>query len=542
MTDEVRALAPRRRRPAARRFGRVSDADERSFRLMVERMAEGAVTIEESRGKILYCNPAFAQMVGQPLEHVVGRAIQELVAPAGGARVAALWDSGDSHRGDYELVTRGGARVPVAISSVLVEGVRDQTRCLVVTDLTTRHDVRRLREAQRQLQLEARRKDDFIAMLGHELRNPLAPILHAAELLDSEGLHPDDIRRKRETIVRHVEHMRRIVDDLLDMARIARGRLKVELAPLDARTAVSAAAEGALEDFAPRGRTLEVELADQPLWVEGDRVRLTQVVANLLSNAAKFTEVGGRTVVAAHAEGGDVVVTVQDDGCGIDPGILESIFETFVQGAATLDRSAGGLGMGLPLVRRIVALHRGRVAASSPGSGEGARFEVRLPRMPAPPAVLPRRRPMGPGRGATAPLPIAAPRFSGSTARVRRVLVCDDNIDAAEMMSLLLRRRGFEVRTVHHGNAALQVAAAFRPAFVLLDIGLPDVDGYEVARRLRAQSNGDPVVIAAITGYGSKRDRQAALDAGCDYHLVKPVAADRLDEVLESGGPNDHPT
>jgi CheY-like chemotaxis protein len=359
--------------------------------------------------------------------------------------------------------------------------------------------------------------------------------------------------------VRQTSHLKRLVDDLLDIARVTRGSLKIDRRRIDLREVLDAALEAVRSLFAPRQRKLDVITPGEPVFVFGDAVRLTQVVTNLLSNAAKFTAPGGRVVLTVSADSQVVRIVVQDDGRGIEAEVLSTIFDPFVRAAETGGEASGGLGLGLALVNRVVALHDGEVNVSSPGRGQGTRFVVELPRgesgareRDAVAAPSGRDRPSGPGRGDTMRLQVAsvdeafapaadrrAPAPSASdvgseVARIHRVLVCDDNADAAEMIALLVETRGHEVAVSITGTEALARAESFQPSFVLLDIGLPDMSGYDVARQLRRLPTLRDTVIVAVTGYGQAADREAALQAGCDLHLVKPVTGDRLFEALRT--------
>lgn len=530
---------------------------ERPYRLMVEQMAEGALTLDEVTGRILYSNAAFAGMTGRLLERLLGRRFAELVDPVHAEAARELVAGVRPTRRDLELVRADGQALPVAASAVSVEGPAGRVRCLVISDLRERRRTERLRRSERELRDEARRTEEFIAMLGHELRNPLAPIRHAAELLTEATLTSEQLQTLQATIVRQTAHLKRLVDDLLDIARVTRGSLKLDRRPIDLRETVDAALEAARSLFTPRGRTLEVVLPAEPLEVVVDGVRLTQVVTNLLSNAAKFTDQGGHVLLAVDTDGGDVRIIVEDDGRGIEPEALSTVFDPFVRAAAVRGDSMGGLGLGLALVKRVVALHEGSVDVASGGSGQGTRFVVKLPRAPAGSteedavrAVSARARPGGPGRGDTQRLSVAsiddavarattasqsgASEPEASSEVPHRVLVCDDNADAAEMVALLVQSRGHLAEVSATGTDALARAEAMRPSFVLLDIGLPDMSGYDVARRLRGISGLDDTVIVALTGYGQDSDRTAALEAGCDLHLVKPVTGERLFEALRT--------
>ena len=364
-----------------------------------------------------------------------------------------------------------------------------------------------------QLQLADRRKDEFLAMLAHELRNPLAPISTAAQLLRLSARDPQVVCQASEIISRQIAHMTDLVDDLLDVSRVTRGLIRVDRAKLDLRDTIAAAVEQVHAALARRSQRLEQDVADEPLCVEGDAARLVQVLTNLLTNANKYTPPGGRITLRAWAEDGQVRVSVSDTGCGIEPALLPHVFELFTQGRRTPDRTQGGLGIGLALVCSIVRLHDGRIEAHSEGPGHGSRFELHLPRVES-----------------DAPLadpPTAAPDRARPAAGTR-FLVVDDNADAARSLAQLLRTEGYEAEVAFDAEEALRVLRD-PPAFdvCVLDIGLPDMTGHELARRILATAPRRPLLVA-LTGYGQPEDREESLHSGFDHHLVKPVAAESL--------------
>jgi signal transduction histidine kinase/ActR/RegA family two-component response regulator len=374
--------------------------------------------------------------------------------------------------------------------------------------LENAHLYRELREADR-------RKDEFLATLAHELRNPLATVRNALHVLQLPGVDDASAARAREMMGRQVEQLVRLVDDLLDVSRVMHGRIALRRERVGVAAVLTRAVETARPAIDAAGHELTVALPAEPVWVDADVVRLTQVVGNLLHNAAKYTERGGRISLGAGREGDEAVIRVRDTGIGIRPDMLSRIFDLFVQTDRAADRSQGGLGIGLTLVRRLVEMHGGRVQALSDGPGTGSAFVVRLPARPAacegPPASGP-------------PAPAAVPR--------RRVLVVDDNADAAESLAMLLRLEGQEVRVAHDGPAALEAARAERPNVIFLDIGMPGMDGYEVCRRLRQESGLNGAVLVAVTGWGQEEDRRRGQEAGFDRHLVKPVGMEVLQQVL----------
>ncbi len=377
-----------------------------------------------------------------------------------------------------------------------------------------------LRQQTGEMREADRRKDEFLAMLSHELRNPLAPILHAVDLLGHDD--PRLAATARDIIRRQSEHLTRLVDDLLDVSRITRGTVRLDRRPVAVKDVVDSAIDTWRHLVVQRRQQLSVDLPHEPLFVEADPTRLAQVVANLLHNAAKFTPEGGRIAVNATEEDGRVALSVRDEGTGIAPEHLEGIFELFAQGPPSLDRPQGGLGLGLTLARRLAELHGGTLGATSAGAGRGSEFVVRLPR-----AAAPAESEAAPGERKT---PDArAARVSGSG---RRILVVDDNADAREALGLLLEDEGHDVQIAGDGPGALESAATFSPEVVLLDIGLPGMDGYEVARALRSVPGCERALIIAVSGYGQAEDRERSRIAGFDQHLLKPVAPERLLEIV----------
>jgi signal transduction histidine kinase len=367
------------------------------------------------------------------------------------------------------------------------------------------------------LQEANHRKDEFLAMLAHELRNPLAPIRTAVQLLRLKELTEPHRFRAREVIERQVEHLVNLIDDLLDVSRITRGMITLQLEPVLLGAIVARAVETARPAIDSHRHALELDLPDELISVEGDQTRLVQVIANILHNAAKFMDPGGRIRLRAAREGQQVVIAIADTGIGIAPELMPKVFELFTQVHSRSARAQGGLGIGLALVRRLTEMHGGTVTVHSDGPGRGAEFRVRLPVMSAPLATLSgqRREP--------ATIPSLAPQ---------RILVADDNHDAAEALALQLQLAGHDVRTAHDGVQALAVAHTFVPDIVLLDLGMPKMDGYEAARQFRLRYPGRRVTLIALTGWGQQQDRERTSAAGFDAHLVKPVAEAHLFKAL----------
>jgi signal transduction histidine kinase/ActR/RegA family two-component response regulator len=373
----------------------------------------------------------------------------------------------------------------------------------------------RLEQARAQAEAASRAKDEFLAMLGHELRNPLAPILTALHLIRLRGV--DAAEKERRIIERQVRHLVRLVDDLLDVSRITRGTVELRKQRVELAEVVAKGIEMASPILEQRKQELSLSVPRTGLEVNADAVRLAQVVSNLLTNAAKYSDVGSRIQVVGEKQGDEAVLTVRDDGIGISADMLPKVFDLFVQEQQALDRSAGGLGLGLAIVRSIVRLHQGSVSARSDGRGRGSEFTIRLPAAPSETLVT--------------------PASHGDHASVRRptpghrVLIVDDNEDGAEVLAEMLEALGHTVHVAHDGPGALQVVRDFPPDVAFLDIGLPVMDGYELAQRLR-EALHSRVRLVAVTGYGQDSDRKRSRDAGFDVHLVKPVDLDDLDPLV----------
>jgi signal transduction histidine kinase len=370
------------------------------------------------------------------------------------------------------------------------------------------------------LRREDQRKDEFLAMLGHELRNPLAPLLASLEILRHSATTPAERDRYIEIMRRQLSHLTRLVDDLLDVARVSRGRVHLQRAVHDIQTIVTDALEACHPLMQAQRQSLTLEMPGEPLKVNVDSTRMVQVLTNLLNNAAKYSDPESDITVTVTREADRVRVRVRDTGIGISPEVLPRVFDLFTQGPEVVERSQGGLGVGLTMVQLLVRLHGGSVTAESAGPGRGSTFTVRLPL-----AQVQVKEHDG----------SSAERRGGWDHRALRVLIVDDNHDAADSMVMLLRLMGQQGSVAYSGEMALQLAADIAPDLVLLDLGLPDVDGFEVARRLR-RSFSTPPRLVALTGYGSEEDRQRTHEAGFDEHVTKPVAPDVLREVLLRAG------
>jgi signal transduction histidine kinase len=374
----------------------------------------------------------------------------------------------------------------------------------------------RVVERTAQLEVANHRKDEFLAVLAHELRNPLAAIRTAAELIGRTEAPGDSLEQAAAVIRRQVLQLSRLVDDLVDVSRITRGLIDLKRDRVTVSSIIAQALETSRPLIGEREHTLAMAEVDEDLAVLGDPARLTQVVANILHNAAKFTPRGGAISLAAERDGDHAVIRIRDNGPGITEDELPQIFQLFSQTDRRLQHNTNGLGVGLALVRRLVEMHGGEVSAKSPGAGQGTELVVRLP------AVAP------------APERAAAERAAASASAVmpRRILVVDDNADAAEALALLLRLSGHQVETAFDGVEALRVAPAFSPEVVLLDLGMPRLDGYDTARSIRAEPWGKDVRLVALTGWGQPKDRDRTLEAGFNAHLVKPIGAEELMQVI----------
>jgi PAS domain S-box-containing protein len=415
--------------------------------------------------------------------------------------------------------TPGGGAVRHWLANGYPIGTRDGIAGvgIAVVDITEQKRTQEaLERSEEALRAADRRKDEFLATLAHELRNPLNPIRSAVQVLRTRGVKEPEQDWSRDVIDRQVDHLTRLIDDLLDISRISRGKLELRREPVELGEVLRGALEANRPLVEQLGHNVSIELPQEPLYLDGDLVRLTQVFLNLLNNAAKYTERGGRIWLTARREGGQVVVSVRDSGVGIAPEKLPHLFEMFYQVDRSLERAQGGLGIGLSLVKQLVSMHGGRVAVRSEGVGKGSEFRVELPLTAAPAAIA---RP-------------AAPAAAGRP-RKRRVLVVDDNADSASSLALVLQLAGHDVDTASDGEEALWKAEQTKPEVVLLDIGMPKLNGYEVCRRIRSQPWGRQMLLVAQTGWGQQEDRRRTHEAGFDAHLVKPIDPPSLERLMQ---------
>jgi len=492
------------------------------YRRLFETAKDGILILDTESGRITDANPFMSELLGYSHEHFLGKELWEIGLfsdkAANEAAVRTLQDKGYIRYEHLPLETSRGLRVEV---EVVANGYREDHHKVIqcnIRDITERSKLeKQMQEQAVALEDLHRRKDEFLAMLSHELRNPLAPIANAVQLLGLQK-HEDKIQHQARTIIeRQVGQLTRLIDDLLEVSRITTGRIHLKLERVGLNGVVERGVETTRPLMDQHHHELTVPLSSQPIWVYADPARLEQVVVNLLTNAAKYTHDGGAISIAVQREGDEAVLRVRDSGVGIAPELLPKIFDLFTQAERSLDRSQGGLGIGLCLVQRLVEMHGGRVDVSSV-LGQGSEFVVHLPIM-----------------SASATSPTSPKRFlSGSDGAALRVLVVDDNMDSAQSLGALLEATGHDVQLAYDGPTALQATLDYRPNVVLLDIGLPGLDGYKVAERIREQTTLKNVVLVAMTGYGHATDLRRSNEAGFNHHLVKPADFMKIKEILAS--------
>jgi PAS domain S-box-containing protein len=488
-----------------------------------------AVISTDSAGIVRFMNIIAEQLTGwssaaaegQPLERVFNIHHEQTLAPVESPVAQVLRDNKIVGLANHTVLrARDGSERPIEDSGAPIHGPDGEITgaVLVFRDATADRAARHALIESRDALTEAdRRKDVFLATLSHELRNPLAPIRTATRVLETPGLSSADLERSRSIIARQVRHMASLLDDLLDISRITRGVLALKNEPVDLHALMEAAIETAQPLLTAKQHAFRVEWPAAPIGLMADPLRLTQVIANLLTNAAKYTHSGGHIVLGARSHPPSIEICVRDDGIGIAAGMLPRVFDMFSQIDRGNEHSEGGIGIGLALVKGFVELHGGTVEARSAGLEQGSEFVVRLPsslrtQTPVPPA--PENLP---------------PRES---AGVRRVLIADDNRDGAEIMAMLLTHSGFEVQLAHTGPEALAVAERQKPDFAVLDIGMPGMSGYEVARAIRSQTWGTAITLIAVTGWGQEDDKRKAKEAGFDHHLTKPIDPGALERLM----------
>ncbi len=496
----------------------------RPFREISENAVDAQFLVNRE-GRIYYLNRVGRERLGIPANRECPIDLAELDVPIELAALQSNFDAAlertiPAFEATYR--SRSGTELRVELTMTAVKLSGHQFLFVSVRDVVERH---RLEEALLQraddLAQADRRKDEFLAMLGHELRNPLAPIVAAVEILSISGADPDSREYACAVIERQVRQKTRLKDDLLDVSRITRGKIRLNMEEVDLAPIVTAAIESIEYLVESNRHVLQVQLPDEPLRLRADPARLTQIVSNLLNNAAKYTDPGGRIGLSGFRDRNDIVVRIRDSGIGISPEMLPRIFEAFTQGDPAHTRSRGGLGIGLTLVRSLVQMHGGAVRATSEGPGMGSEFEVRIP-------ALKEAKPADDHTAGTA--------REGDEMESLRILAVDDYVDAAQMLGRLLRLDGHVVEIAHDGTTAIAIARDFKPDVILLDIGLPDMDGYEIARRLRGEEKFEATLIA-LTGYGQEQDKLRASEAGFDFHLVKPVDPQNLRGIFAKRRP-----
>nr|WP_245232714.1 ATP-binding protein [Thiorhodococcus minor] len=527
---------------------------ENLHRQMVETMNEAGLAILPD-GLLLYCNERAATLLRRSRGALLGRRLDEFVAPQDSARLSALLAASAQGTADERVVfcIDDETAVPLHLWASRLQRPEGALICLVGTDLS-RLEAERALVAQLQEQQQAlgasraealdlmaqafaaqeataqavqelreadRRKDTFLATLAHELRNPLAPIRNALAILRLSLPGEPETQTALAVIERQFTHLVRLLDDLLEVSRITSGKIDLRKEPVELSTVIANAVETIQPLIEAARQHLTLTLAPQPMWLEADPVRLAQVFGNLLNNATKYTGIGGEIRLAVETKDGAAQVVVSDTGVGISKDLLPHVFELFRQGAPDQPHGQGGLGIGLSLVKRLAELHGGRVEAISAGRGQGSEFRVLLPLLAGSLAQLPSAQP-------------SQPRELSGLSPACRILVVDDNQDAATSLGSLLARQGGQVEIAFDGPSALQRFDTQRPDLVILDIGMPGMDGHEVARRIRARSDLTKPMLIAMSGLGQEADRQRSFEAGFDYHLVKPVPFDVLDSLLST--------
>lgn len=480
-----------------------------------------AIVITDLRGNITDFNAGGERMLGYRTREILGRPVSILHLPEHALRIRraafAALAVGGTWRAELVFVRRDGSR---GVCDTVVKPLAN-ARGDIYGAVCVIHDITERRRAEQQLKrlnLELskadRRKDEFLATLAHELRNPLAPMRNVLEILRMKEFSDPQLSWSRDVFERQLQHMTHLVDDLLEVSRITQGKLELRKQRLELARAMQSAMEAARPAVQAASHHLSVTLPSEPLYLDADPTRLSQMILNLLNNAAKYTPAGGSISLAARREGEQAVIVVRDSGIGIPREHLDRVFEMFSQLAPALDRSQGGLGIGLALVRGLTQLHGGSVAAFSSGPGTGSEFVIRLPL----------------AADATTPAADVEPQMPQASGM--RIVVIDDNADAAESLCVVLELEGHEVRTAADGVAGLALIDEFAPQAVILDIGLPRMNGYEVARRIRLAHRDAEILLIAVTGWGQQQDKQIASDAGFDHHFTKPVDPRELQRVL----------
>jgi signal transduction histidine kinase/ActR/RegA family two-component response regulator len=473
---------------------------------VTERLANYALIL----GCVLLASLLVAALVASRLQQAITRPIEAVTNVARQVM----------QRRDFTLRVPGTASGEIG---VLVEAFNDmlaeigrRSHALQEANLTLEHEMQVRHRAEQALIVADRRKDEFLATLAHELRNPLAPIRTGLDILRIRSGDAQATQRATDIMERQLRQMVRLVDDLLDVSRINTGKFAIKMGRVELKAVVNDALEVVRSYVELHGHELVIELPDRPVFLHGDATRLAQILSNLLNNAAKYTNRGGRVSLSAHVEERTLVLSVADNGIGIAPDMLDNVFEMFVQVDSTLERTNAGLGVGLSLARRLVELHGGTIEAHSAGIGKGSEFVVRLPIVVEP------------------EMPTKSVPAAFISAETYRILLADDNVDFVNSIGALLSAMGHSVVITHNGPDALTAAARFCPDYAFLDIGLPQMSGYDLARGIRRLPCGAMTLLVAVTGWGQEKDRQLAFEAGFDHHMVKPVRFEQIEEILSN--------
>ncbi len=498
---------------ARRRTDDALRESEERFRVLVEAMAQ-AVWEADPAGNLQSYSASWRALTGQLSAQWRNEGWLDAVHPDDREATRRKWFDGIARRSPFELEYR------IVAADGSVHWSNDHAAPLFGLDGTVRKwvgmniDITERRSAEEALRDADRRKDEFLAILAHELRNPLAPLRTGIEIMRMGRIDAERGERVRAMMGRQVDHMVALVDDLMDVSRISSGRIVLERRPVELAAVIRSALEASDPTIRHKHHEVSLTLPAEAVWVDGDPHRLTQAIGNLLTNAAKYTEPNGHIFVTLARGTGEAIVCVKDTGMGIPPAMLSKVFDLFTQVDSAIDRRQGGLGIGLTIVRQLVELHGGRVEAHSEGPGRGSEFVVHLPLSATPQDEL------------------DAPRLSDAGVRPRRILVVDDNADAAQAMATMLGLLGHEVDVAFDGEQALSRAGRIRPEVILMDLGMPNMNGYVAARRIRQSEWGREVLLIAVTGWGQQADREASEQAGFDHHLVKPVELETVQSLV----------
>jgi PAS domain S-box-containing protein len=491
---------------------------ESMYRAIGETINYG-VWVCDATGRNTYASDSFLKLVGITQAQCSGMGWSDILHPDDVEGTVAAWEAcvrtGDAWYREHRFLCTDGNYHPILAQGVAIRD--DDGRITGWAGINL--DISRLKETEDSLREADRRKDDFLATLAHELRNPLAPIRHAAKLLSINGLDPGQAQTAREIITRQVGRMALLLDDLLEVSRITRGRLELRIERVSLNAVVKAAVETSRPLFEAKKHFFTIRLPGKPLELQVDPLRISQALSNLLTNAAKYTDPGGRIELDVSQTPETLAISVSDSGIGVPAAALPTIFEMFSQVDSAIDRAEGGLGIGLALVKGLVGMHGGTVKAASAGLGKGSTFTICIPGT------------------AVHETPVAAPAAAaepGAAGPRGRIMVVDDNRDAASSLAMVLRSSGHTVMTAYSGEEALELLEREKPDAIVLDIGMPQMNGYEVARRIRQSGAGQSVLLVALTGWGQKEDVRQAIDAGFNHHMTKPADPENIERVLRT--------